>query len=90
MVGIKPFFSTVFKYSFVLLFKSNFTKSILKSPVIMLCLIPLLLSIFDKEFSKCSVNSFTSPLRRCHIDDSPKFVLCYALEIFPLLTPLFQ
>ena len=62
MVGIKPFFGTMLYYSFVLLFKLNFTKSILKSPVIMLCLIPLLLSIFDKEFSKSSVNSFTSQL----------------------------
>ena len=56
----KPFFITVFKYSFVLLFKSNFITSMLKSSVIMACLIVLSFSILDKEFSRCSVNSFTS------------------------------
>ena len=33
IVGIKPFLITVFKYLFVLLFKSNFIRSMLKSPV---------------------------------------------------------
>ena len=60
-MGIKLFFSTVFKYSFVLSFKSNLIKSTLKSPLIMLCLKELLFSIFDKDFSKCSVNSLTLP-----------------------------
>ena len=34
IVGVNPFFKTVFKYSSVLSFKSNLIKSILKSPVI--------------------------------------------------------
>ena len=59
IVGIKLFFSTVFKYSFLLSFKSNLIKS--KSPVSMLSLMDLLFSIFDKDFSKCSVNSLTLP-----------------------------
>ena len=61
-MGIKPFLITVFKYSFVLLFKSNFIRSMLKSPVNILCFIVLSFSIFDKEFSNCSVNSLVFPL----------------------------
>ena len=61
IVGIKPFFITVLKYSLVLLFISNFIKSILKSPVNMLCFIVLSFSIFDKELYSCSVNSLKFP-----------------------------
>ena len=62
IVSIKPFYSTVFKYSFVLSFKSHLIKSILKSPVIKLCLMDLLFSMFDKDFSECSVNNLPLPL----------------------------
>ena len=66
IVGMNPFFKIVFKYSFVLSFKSNLIKpgvikSILKSPVIMLCLIVLSSSISDRVFYSCSVNCLTSP-----------------------------
>ena len=47
MVGMNPFFKTVFKCSFVLSFKSNLIKSILKSPVIILCFIVLSFSILE-------------------------------------------
>ena len=50
MVGMNPLFKTVFKYSFVLSFKSNLIKSILKSPVIILCFIILSFSILDRAF----------------------------------------
>ena len=51
VVGMNPFFKIVFKYSFVLSLKSNLIKSILKSPVIMLCFIVLSFSILDRAFS---------------------------------------
>ena len=61
-VEIKPFLITVFRYSLVLSFKSNFIKSMLKSPVNMLCFVVLSFSIVDNELSNCSVNSLTLPL----------------------------
>ena len=63
ITGMNPFFKTVFKYSFVSSFKSNLIKSILKSPVIILCYIALSFSILDRVFSSCSVNCLTSPPR---------------------------
>ena len=50
IVGMNPFFKTVFKYLFVFSLKSNLFKSILKSPVIILCFIVLSFSILDRVF----------------------------------------
>ena len=61
-MGIEQFLITVFKYSFVLLFKSNFIRSMLKSPVNILCFIVLSFFIFEKECSNCSVKTLMFPL----------------------------
>ena len=62
IVGIKPFFITVFKYSFVLLLISNFIKSIFKFPGQHVVLYSSVIFYFDKELSSCSVNRLTFPL----------------------------